>query len=207
MEDIFEKPQFFIDGASATDVHQGASGDCWFLAALMAVSAKPSLIDRLCIARNEKVGVYGFVFYRDGEWVYEVIDDKLFLRVGDDDDLEIVRGLDMAKKEGLVLKFDEEKLMKMLQKGGEALYFGNCKSEETWLPLIEKAYAKAHGDYFAIEVCSERKDVSEGTANDSLGRLRKRGYRGSDWRCSRGVGQRGHPRQGSFLARTASASQ
>ncbi|KJX96003.1 putative calpain family cysteine protease protein [Zymoseptoria brevis] len=151
VEDIFEKPQFFIDGASATDVHQGASGDCWFLAALMAVSAKPSLIERLCIARNEKVGVYGFVFYRDGEWVYEVIDDKLFLRVGDDDDLQIVRGLDVAKKEGLSLKFDEEKLMKMLQKGGEALYFGYCKSEETWLPLIEKAYAKAHGDYFAIE--------------------------------------------------------
>ena len=64
MEDIFDKPQFFIDGASATDVHQGNSGDCWFLAALMAVSAKKDLIDNLCVARHEKAGVYGFVFFR-----------------------------------------------------------------------------------------------------------------------------------------------
>jgi hypothetical protein len=118
----------------------------------MAVSAKKELIDRLCVARNEKVGVYGFVFYRDGEWIYEVIDDKLFLKVGDDDVLDVVKGLDVEKKEGMTLKFDEEKLKKQLQMGGEALYFSHCKSNETWLPLIEKDYAKAHGDYFAIEV-------------------------------------------------------
>ena len=78
ISDIFEKPQFFIDGASATDVHQGNTGDCWFLAALMAISAKKRELieERLCIARDEKVGVYGFVFFRDGEWVHEVIDDK-----------------------------------------------------------------------------------------------------------------------------------
>ncbi|KAK4613236.1 Calpain-type cysteine protease ADL1 [Fulvia fulva] len=151
VEDIFDKPEFFIDGASATDVHQGSSGDCWFLAALMAVSAKKELIDCLCVARDEKVGVYGFVFYRDDEWIYEVIDDKLFLRVGDDDDLQVVRDWDSGKKEGLSIKHDEDKLKDTLQKGGTALYFSHCKSNETWLPLIEKAYAKAHGDYFAIE--------------------------------------------------------
>lgn len=71
VSDIFEKPEFFIDGAGADDVHQGNGGDCWFLAALMAISAKKKqLIEtRLCIARDEAVGVYGFVFYRDGEWV------------------------------------------------------------------------------------------------------------------------------------------
>ncbi|KAF1817906.1 cysteine proteinase, partial [Dissoconium aciculare CBS 342.82] len=120
VEDIFDDPHFFIDGASAEDVHQGNDGDCWFLAALMAVTAKKDLISKLCVARDEKVGVYGFVFFRDGEWISEVIDDKLYLRV-------------------------------LLQKGGEALYFSHCKSNETWLPLIEKAYAKAHGDYRAIE--------------------------------------------------------
>ena len=82
VEDIFDKPQFFIDGASATDIHQGNGGDCWFLAALMAISAKKELVEKLCVARDEKVGVYGFVFYRDGEWVSEVIDDKLFIKVG-----------------------------------------------------------------------------------------------------------------------------
>ena len=34
------------------------------LAALMAVSAKKDLIEALCVVRDEKVGVYGFVFYR-----------------------------------------------------------------------------------------------------------------------------------------------
>lgn len=71
VEDIFENPQFFIDGASATDVHQGHSGDCWFLAALMAVSAKKELIDNLCVARNESAGVYGFVFYRGKIFIAE----------------------------------------------------------------------------------------------------------------------------------------
>ncbi|CAK1367505.1 unnamed protein product [Cercospora beticola] len=151
IEDIFDEPQFYIDDATATDVHQGNSGDCWFLAALMAVSAKKELIERLCVARDEKVGVYGFVFYRDGEWIYEVIDDKLFIRVGDDDDLEVVRDWDRDTKEGLRIKYDDDKLKEALQKGGLALYFSHCKSNETWLPLIEKAYAKAHGDYFAIE--------------------------------------------------------
>ncbi|WPH00465.1 Hypothetical protein R9X50_00329400 [Acrodontium crateriforme] len=151
VEDIFDNPQFFIDGATATDVHQGNSGDCWFLASLMAVTAKKELIENLCVARDEKVGVYGFVFYRDGEWIYEVIDDKLYLKVGDDDDLCVVRDWDKDKKEGLSLKHDEDKLKDQLQRGGEALYFSHCKSSETWLPLIEKAYAKAHGDYSSIE--------------------------------------------------------
>lgn len=55
-----------IDGAGANDVHQGNGGDCWFLAALMAISAKKKeLIEKtLCVARDEKVGVYGFVFFR-----------------------------------------------------------------------------------------------------------------------------------------------
>jgi len=53
VEDVFDDPQFFIDGATAMDVHQGRSGDCWFLAALMAVTAKKELIDTLCVARDE----------------------------------------------------------------------------------------------------------------------------------------------------------
>ena len=53
--------------------------------------------------------------------------------------------------EGGYIKHDQEKLKTTLQRGAEALYFSHCKSDETWLPLIEKAYAKAHGDYYAID--------------------------------------------------------
>lgn len=80
-----------------------------------------------------------------------MIDDKLFLRVGDDDNIQVVRDWDKDKREGMALKHEEEKLFDQLQRGGEALYFSHCKSNETWLPLIEKAYAKAHGDYASIE--------------------------------------------------------
>ena len=58
VSEIFQEPQFFIDGAGATDVYQGQGGDCWFLAALMAICAKrKDLIEEtLCVARDEKVG-------------------------------------------------------------------------------------------------------------------------------------------------------
>lgn len=83
------------------------------------------------------------------------------MRVGDDDEISIVRGWNREKKEGTSLPHDEDKLMETLQRGGKALYFSHCKSDETWLPLIEKAYAKAHGDYFAIEGGSASEGIED----------------------------------------------
>jgi hypothetical protein len=73
--DIFDKPQFYIDGPSANDVRQGRDGDCWLMAALCTLSNKPGLVERLCVAHDQSCGVYGFVFYRDGEWISEIVDD------------------------------------------------------------------------------------------------------------------------------------
>lgn len=70
--------------------------------------------------------------------------------MGDADELELVREWDKEKKYGMPIKHDEDKLKLQLQRGGEALYFSHCKSDETWVPLMEKAYAKAHGDYTAV---------------------------------------------------------
>ena len=106
----------------------------------MAISAKKDLVDKICVARDEQVGVYGFVFVRDGEFIYEVVDDKLFVHVGDDDDLKVIQDWNRDKKQGIDLEHDSERLKTELQTGGEALYFSHCKSNETWVPLIEKAY-------------------------------------------------------------------
>lgn len=65
-QDIFENPVFYEEGATASDVRQGFNGDCWFLSALCALCNKKDLVDRICIARDEEVGVYGFVFHRGG---------------------------------------------------------------------------------------------------------------------------------------------
>ncbi|KAI1494177.1 hypothetical protein F5X96DRAFT_676631 [Biscogniauxia mediterranea] len=146
--DIFDQPKFYIDGPSANDVRQGRDGDCWLLAALCTLSNKPSLIERVCVARDEQVGVYGFVFHRDGEWISEIIDDKLFLTKPDFDESFLERML-WEDRERVN---SEEQYRKAYQSGSGALYFAQCEhADETWLPLLEKAYAKAHGDYAAIE--------------------------------------------------------
>jgi hypothetical protein len=73
--DIFDAPQFYIDGPTANDVRQGRDGDCWLMAALCTLSNKEGLIQKLCVAHDQDVGVYGFVFHRDGEWISEIVDD------------------------------------------------------------------------------------------------------------------------------------
>jgi hypothetical protein len=78
--EIFDDPKFYIEGPTASDVRQGRDGDCWLMSALCTLSNKPGLIERICVARDEAVGVYGFVFHRDGEWFSEIIDDKVCAR-------------------------------------------------------------------------------------------------------------------------------
>ncbi|KAF2149727.1 cysteine proteinase [Myriangium duriaei CBS 260.36] len=146
--EIFKKPQFFVDGAAAADVRQGRVGDCWFLAAVGALGDKQGLIDKICVDRDEYVGVYGFVFNRDGEWIHTVVDDKLYLTVADYNE--------MSYEQALLQRVDnrkdsEQEYKEVFQTGSRALYFAQCSDEnETWLPLLEKAYAKVHGDYSSI---------------------------------------------------------
>jgi hypothetical protein len=49
------------------------------------LSSKPDLLKNLCVEQDEKVGIYGFVFHRDGKWFSEIVDDTLFLRKEDYD--------------------------------------------------------------------------------------------------------------------------
>lgn len=138
---IFEDPKFEVDGFSSSDIMQGSNSlDCWWLSAVATICHRRELMDKICVARDEECGVYGFVFYRDGEWVYTVVDDHLCLTNGD------YEGGGHDPSNAIVKKWRRDK-----QTGSQALYFAACREEnETWLPLLEKAYAKAHGDYHAI---------------------------------------------------------
>ncbi|KAF8802683.1 cysteine proteinase [Phlegmacium glaucopus] len=132
---IFENPQFIIDGADAIDIIQGELGDCWLLSALATMSTSKGLIEKLCISRDEEVGVYGFVFFRGSTWVSVIIDDQLFWS--------------LPKYEEL--SSEEQKLYRCDRETRKGLHFARSGTEgETWVPLIEKAYAKLHGDYASL---------------------------------------------------------
>ncbi|KAG0346385.1 hypothetical protein BG004_001849 [Podila humilis] len=135
--EIFRNPVFYLDGVKPDDIKQGSLGDCWHLAALATVSNIPGLIEQLCVKKNEKVGVYGFIFFKDGDWISTVVDDQLCYRLNP-----------------ITLK--------------KTLYFSSCaKDRETWLPLLEKAYAKVHGDYESLSggySCEGTEDLTGGVA-------------------------------------------
>lgn len=99
---------------------------------------------KICVVQHEECGVYGFVFFRDGEWISTVVDDNLYLKNPDYRD-KFPELYDPTGDKSRKWKAQE-------QTGSEALYFAQCADpNETWLPLLEKAFAKAHGDYEAID--------------------------------------------------------
>ncbi|KAF8309417.1 cysteine proteinase [Clavulina sp. PMI_390] len=139
----FQAPQFFIDGAASTDVVQGALGDCWFLSGAAAVATMPGLVDHFCVARDEQVGVYGFMFQRNGVWVDVIIDDLLYTSMPKYEEL--------TPKEQQLYHDDKDKYNGTARLGSKSLYFAkSATSNETWIALLEKAYAKLHGDYAAL---------------------------------------------------------
>ncbi|KAI0201442.1 hypothetical protein F4808DRAFT_126945 [Astrocystis sublimbata] len=146
VHEIFEKPTFLkdIDGA---DIKQGGLGDCWFIASLSALANVDDAVKRVCVEYDTRVGIYGFVFYRDGEWIYSIIDDKLYLTSPNWDSPSMQRDLmNQIDRES-----PEKDYRRTYQTGSKALFFGQCKNQnETWVALFEKAYAKAHGDFGSL---------------------------------------------------------
>lgn len=67
-----QNPVFVKDGMSLNDVTQGAVGDCWFLAALSAVAARPERLGYVVNPQtNETVKAekgFNFRFYSMGFW-------------------------------------------------------------------------------------------------------------------------------------------
>ncbi|KAI9166515.1 Calpain-9 [Paramyrothecium foliicola] len=167
VHEIFEKPTFMKE-VNGGDVKQGSLGDCWIISALTAMSNTEQGIKRTCVAYNTKIGIYGFVFFRDGEWIYSIVDDKLYLKSPCWDAPSMQRDLlQQIDREDV-----ENVYRKTYQTGSKALFFAQCRDQnETWLPLIEKAYAKAHGDYASLQggwIGEGLEDLSGGVTTELL---------------------------------------
>jgi hypothetical protein len=80
--------------------------------------------------------------------MHTVIDDKLYLSIPDYDESRAEK----SNWSEIINRVNaEQEYKEAFQTGSRALYFAQCNDEnETWLPLLEKAYAKAHGDYYSI---------------------------------------------------------
>jgi hypothetical protein len=93
--DLFEDPHFFVDSPYSNEIIQGQKcSNCWFISALAASSTVKGLVEKYCVAvrvcylaqlnvssiylqRDEQVGVYGFVFWRDMRWVSVIVDEPV----------------------------------------------------------------------------------------------------------------------------------
>lgn len=86
-KDICEDPRLFVDGISSHDLHQGQVGNCWFVAACSSLASRESLWQKVIPDWKEQewdpekpnayAGIFHFHFWRFGEWVDVVIDDRL----------------------------------------------------------------------------------------------------------------------------------
>ncbi|KAM9811890.1 calpain-5a [Syngnathus typhle] len=86
-QELCQEPHLFVDGLSAHDLHQGQLGNCWFVAACSTLATQDGLWQKVIPDWKDQewdeshpelyAGIFHFRFWRFGEWVDVVIDDRL----------------------------------------------------------------------------------------------------------------------------------
>uniref|UniRef100_A0AAY4CJ10 Calpain 5 n=1 Tax=Denticeps clupeoides TaxID=299321 RepID=A0AAY4CJ10_9TELE len=86
-KELCSDPHLFVNGISAHDLRQGHLGNCWFVAACSSLASMEVLWQKVIPDWKEQewdkhkpesyAGIFHFRFWRFGEWVDVVIDDRL----------------------------------------------------------------------------------------------------------------------------------
>ncbi|XP_045069666.1 calpain-5-like isoform X3 [Coregonus clupeaformis] len=86
-KELCDNPKLFVNGISAHDLLQGQLGNCWFVAACSSLASRETLWQKVIPDHKDQewdenkpesyAGIFHFRFWRFGEWVDVVIDDRL----------------------------------------------------------------------------------------------------------------------------------
>lgn len=113
--------------ASPHDIRQGALGDCWLLSALALIAERPRLLAAVLPTReSDASGAYQVRLCSAGQWRTLLIDDSL----------------PCVPVPGAGSRLCAER---------GVCAFGTARRCQLWVGLIEKAMAKLHGSYEALE--------------------------------------------------------
>jgi hypothetical protein len=124
----------FDGGTDPDDVHVGKLNDAWLLSAISILAASggvddgkvDALIDRLFITKQTSLtGAYALRLFKNAQWETVIVDDYF----------PVLAGGDAAKSSA----------------SAGAAFAHSRDFEELWVPLLEKAFAKYHGGYAALE--------------------------------------------------------
>lgn len=103
--------------------------DGWFLGALLIVATRPELFENILVSDPKQSFEYGFFvfwFFKNGKWEYVFIDTWI--------------PMNPETKSPLYGKCTTT----------GSTSSGSPGATEYWVPFIEKAYAKLHGSYEAL---------------------------------------------------------
>ena len=110
-----------VNGDNASDIKQGAAGDCWFLAALSVVAMYPDTLRSIIVQHDWEKGIFCCRFYADDESERLVcVDARIPTNAG-------------------------------IAYGRRPCYVRSADAGELWPIIIEKAFAKVYGSFEKIE--------------------------------------------------------